>query len=192
MKTLISKLATTCFVLLALTAGTYAQVSNLKEALDLALKNETIAAAGEKMKLYSASAYVSHGNKSWSFQFYGGGAELHSIRINTKGKASYSSRNKGTNKVFEDIDFSKVPAPSEVLVADGLAKAQKALEALGFKPTNSGNFQISYFVRSEYRQKEVPSHDYKVSLTIGDGKQGKTVTFKNGNIDTISNSGIRD
>ena len=192
MKTITAKIATTCLAVIAFAATASAEVSTIKDALGVALKNETIAAGGEKMKLYSANAYTSGTRTYWSFQFYDSGANLHSVRVDGAGKASYSSRDKGSMSVFDDLDFSKLPAPSEVLVEGAMEKAKAALVALGFKPTNSGKYQISYYVRSEYRQKDTPVHDFKVSLPTGDGKAGKMVGFKNGSIDTIMNSSIRD
>lgn len=193
MKNISSKIATTCLALAALTAAASAQVTNLKEALDAALKNSTIAAAEGKMKLYAASASKSGANPYWSFQFYDGGTNVHSVSINGKGKVNYSTRDKGSStRVFEDLDITQLPAPNDILVEGAMEKSKAALEALGFKLTNSGNYQISYYLRSEFRQKDKASHEFRVSLPIGDGKQGKTVGFKNGNIDTIANSSVRD
>lgn len=192
MKTLSAKLTTTCLAALALAASAAAQVSNTKEALAVALKNETIAAAGDKMKLYMVSGNYNGASKRWSFQFYDGGANVHTVSVNEKGKANYYSRDKGSTRVFDDLDFSKLPAPGEVLVDDSINKAKAALEALGFKPITDGKLYISYYVRSEYRQKDKPVHDWKVTLPTGDGKQGKVVGFKNGTVDTVMNSSIRN
>ncbi|BDS04970.1 hypothetical protein NT6N_00100 [Oceaniferula spumae] len=192
MKTILGKFAATSVAALAMTIAVSAQVNNTKEALAVALKNETVAAGGEKMKLYAVSGNYNGTNKRWSFQFYDGGANVHSVSVDEKGKANYYSREKGSTRVFDDLDFSKLPAPSEVLVEDAIGKAKTALEALGFKPITDGKLYISYYVRSEYRQKDVPVHDWKVTLPIGDGKQGKMVGFKNGGVDTVMNSTIRN
>ena len=182
----------TFIALAVITITCSAQITTIKEALDVALKNETVATSGGKMKLYSANAYTNSNGKSWSFTFYDGGEHRHSVRVDEKGKKHYTTQPKGSLRVFKDIDFSKLPAPSSVLVEDAMKKSKTALEALGFKPTNSGKYQITYYVRSELRQKNKAFHNYKVSLPTGDGKQGKTVSFKNGKLDTISNSSIQD
>ena len=192
MKTITAKLVTTGLALFALTATASAQVATTKDALAIALKNETIAAGGEKMKLYMISGNYNGATKRWSFQFFDGGANVHSVSVDGKGKANYYSRDKGSSRVFEDLDFSELPAPGEVRVEDAVGKAKTALEALGFKPIDSGKLYISYYVRSEYRQKDQAVHDFKVTLPTGDGKQGKIVGFKNGVLDTVMNSTIRN
>lgn len=192
MKTITAKLATTCLAALALTAAATAQVANTKDALAIALKNSTIAAGGEKMKLYMVSGNHSGTSKRWSFQFFDGGDKVHTISVNDKGKANYYARDKGSTRVFDDLDFSKLPAPNDILIEDAIGKAKTALEALGFKPITDGKLYISYYVRSEYRQKDKAVHDWKVTLPTGDGKQGKVVGFKNGTVDTIMNSTIRN
>jgi len=192
MKTITAKLVTTGLALFALTAVATAQVTTTKDALATALKNETIAAGGEKMKLYSVSGNFNGATKRWTFAFYDGGANVHSVSVDGKGKANYYSRDKGSTRVFEDLDFTKLPAPSAVIVEDAIGKAKTALEALGFKPIDSGKLYISYYLRSEYRQKDQPVHDYKITMPTGDGKQGKMVGFKNGALDTIMNSTIRN
>ncbi len=167
-----------------------AEITNIKEALAAALKNETIAAAGDKMKLYSLSANYKGNTKRWSFQFYDGGANVHSIYMDKSGKARYSARNKGSLRIFDDLDFSKLPAPTEVLIDNVAAKAKEVLIALKFKPVENGKLYISYSLRSEFRQKDKPAHFWNVTIPIGDGKKGKLISFKNGQLDTMMNATI--
>ncbi|MBK1829683.1 hypothetical protein JIN77_03020 [Verrucomicrobiaceae bacterium R5-34] len=192
MKTITHKLATTCFAAFAMATAAMADVNTPKEALDIALKNETIAAAGEKMKLYSMSSNYDGTRKRWSFSFYDGGDKTHSVSVDDKGKANYYARDKSSMRIFEDLDFSKLPAPSEVLIEDSVSKAKTALEALGFSPITDKKVYVSYYLRSELRQKDQAYHAWQVSLPTGDGKQGKMVSFKNGKLDTIMNSSIRN
>lgn len=188
-----TKLTMVCLTFLALAINTSAQVVNITKALGMALKNETIIASGNKLKLIDANAYTSGSGMYYSFSFYDGSANVHSVRVDPKGKVNYSALEKNSQtRVFEDVDLSTLPAPSEVIVENAIQKAKTALETLGFKPTDSGKIQIHYHLRAEYRQKSTAVHDYKVSLPTGDGKQGKTVVFKNGNIDQVINSTIRD
>ena len=190
---LISKFAAALFTAVAIiisTTAVKADVANVNDALAIALKNETIAAAGEKMKLYSLSSQYNSDKKRWSFQFYDGGENLHSISIDQAGKARYYARDKGSMRVFDDIDFSKLPAPNDVIIADIIAQGKEALTALKFKTIDNGKFFVSYYVRSEMRQKDKAYHAWSVTVPIGDGKKGKTVNFKNGVIDTIANSTI--
>ena len=93
-------------------------------------------------------------------------------------------------RIFDDIDFSKLPAPNDVLIENIIAQGKEALTALKFKTIDNGKLFVSYYVRSEMRQKDKAYHAWSVTLPIGDGKKGKTVNFKNGEIDTISNSTI--
>ena len=110
---------TASFVAAAIvTTSATADVTNVKEALGLALKQEAIAAAGYKMKLYSLSANYNGDNKRWSFQFYDGGTSLHSCSIDKSGKVRYYVRDKGSMRIFDDVDFTKLPAPNEVLIED--------------------------------------------------------------------------
>jgi len=192
MKTITQQLAATCFAAFAMAATATAEVNTPKEALAIALKNETVAAGGDKMKLYSMSSSYDGDRKRWSFSFYDGGEKSHSVSVDGKGKANYYARDKGTMRIFEDLDFSKLPAASEVIVDDSIGKAKTALEALGFKPLTDKKVYISYYLRSETRQKDVAVHAWQVSLPTGDGKQGKMVGFKNGAIDTVMNSSIRN
>ena len=93
-------------------------------------------------------------------------------------------------RIFDDVDFTKLPAPNEVLIDDLLGKGKAALVALKFKTLDSGKLYVNYYVRSEFRQKDKAYHAWSVTIPIGDGKKGKTVAFKNGIIDTINNSTI--
>jgi hypothetical protein len=186
----ISKIAAAFFLAAAITTSASAEVANIKDALGVALKNETIAATGEKMKLYSLTCNYNGTNKRWSFQFYDGGANLHSVSIDKSGKARYYAREKGNMRIFDDIDFTKLPAPNDVLIEDIVGKATAALAALQFKALDNGKLYINYYVRSEYRQKDKAYHAWSVTIPIGDGKKGKVVAFKNGTIDTINNSTI--
>jgi len=189
----ISKFAVTLLTaatIITSTTAVKADVANVKDALAVALKNETIAAAGEKMKLYSLSAQMNGAKKRWSFQFFDGGANIHSVSIDQTGKARYYSRDKGSMRIFDDINFSKLPAPNDVLIDDIVTKGKEALAALKFETVDNGKLYMNYYVRSEMRQKDTAYHAWSVTVPIGDGKKGKTVNFKNGAIDTISNSTI--
>ena len=170
--------------------ATQAEITNIKEALDVAIKHENISSVGEKMKLYSLSANYNGANKRWSFQFYDGGSNLHGITVDKSGKARYFARNKGSMRIFDDIDFTKLPAPNAILINGLIAQSKTALTALDFKPLDNGKLYINYYVRSEYKQKDKAYHAWNVTIPIGDGKQGKNVAFKNGKIDTINNSTI--
>ncbi len=182
---------TASFVAAAIvTTSATADVTNVKEALGLALKQEAIAAAGYKMKLYSLSANYNGDNKRWSFQFYDGGTSLHSCSIDKSGKVRYYVRDKGSMRIFDDVDFTKLPAPNEVLIEDLVGQGKAALTALKFKTLDNGKLYVNYYVRSEFRQKDKVYHSWSVTIPIGDGKKGKTVAFKNGAIDTINNSTI--
>ena len=192
MKTIKQQLAATCIAAFAMVTTATAEVNTPSEALAIALKNETVAAGGEKMKLYSMSSNYDGTRKRWSFQFYDGGDKSHSVSVDDKGKANYYARDKGSMRIFDDLDFTKLPAPSAVMIADSIGKAKTALEALGFKPITDKKVYISYYLRSELRQKDQPYHAWQVSLPTGDGKQGKMVGFKNGELDTVMNSSIRN
>jgi hypothetical protein len=182
---------TASFVAAAIvTTSATADVTNVKEALGLALKQEAIAAAGYKMKLYSLSANYNGDNKRWSFQFYDGGTSLHSCSIDKSGKVRYYVRDKGSMRIFDDVDFTKLHAPNEVLIEDLVGQGKAALTALKFKTLDNGKLYVNYYVRSEFRQKDKAYHSWSVTIPIGDGKKGKTVAFKNGAIDTINNSTI--
>ncbi len=172
----------------AITTAASAEVGNVKDALSVALKQETIAAGGEKMKLYSLNANYNGATKRWTFQFYDGGANIHSVSVDKTGKARYYSRDKGTMRVFDDLDWSKLPAPSAVLIDDIVGQAKTALAALKFETLDNGKIYMNYYVRSEYRQKDVPYHAWSVTLPLKEAKKGKTVGFKNGKIDTILTS----
>ena len=183
----IRHIATALIAAAAITASASADVATLKDALDIAMKNETIAAGEDKMKLKSASANYTKDRKSWSFTFYDGGAQLHTVYVDVKGTARYSSRDKGSSRIFDEIDWTKLPAPSDVLIDDAIGKAKTALTALNIAPAE-GRISISYYLQQESRQKDVAYHAWRVTVRIGDGKQGKTVGFKNGIVDTISAS----
>jgi hypothetical protein len=172
----------------AITATASADITNVKEALDAAMKQETIAAGGEKMKLYSLNANYNGATKRWSFQFYDGGANIHSVSVDKTGKARYYSRDKGTMRVFDDLDWTKLPAPSAVLIDDIIGQSKAALAALKFETVDNGKIYMNYYVRSEYRQKDKAYHAWSVTLPLKAEKQGKTVGFKDGKIDTILTS----
>ena len=186
----IRKFAASFVAAAIVTTSATADVTNVKEALGLALKQETIAAAGYKMKLYSLSVNYNGDNKRWSFQFYDGGTSLHSCSIDKSGKVRYYVRDKGSMRIFDDVDFTKLPAPNEVLIEDLVGQGKAALTALKFKTLDNGKLYVNYYVRSEFRQKDKVYHSWSVTIPIGDGKKGKTVAFKNGAIDTINNSTI--
>ncbi|MEJ6570905.1 MAG: hypothetical protein QNL01_00050 [Akkermansiaceae bacterium] len=186
----IRKFAASFVAAAIVTTSATADVTNVKEALGLALKQEAIAAAGYKMKLYSLSANYNGDNKRWSFQFYDGGTSLHSCSIDKSGKVRYYVRDKGSMRIFDDVDFTKLPAPNEVLIEDLVGQGKAALTALKFKTLDNGKLYVNYYVRSEFRQKDKAYHSWSVTIPIGDGKKGKTVAFKNGAIDTINNSTI--
>lgn len=186
----IRKFAASFVAAAIVTTSATADVTNVKEALGLALKQEAIAAAGYKMKLYSLSVNYNGDNKRWSFQFYDGGTSLHSCSIDKSGKVRYYVRDKGSMRIFDDVDFTKLPAPNEVLIEDLVGQGKAALTALKFKTLDNGKLYVNYYVRSEFRQKDKVYHSWSVTIPIGDGKKGKTVAFKNGAIDTINNSTI--
>ncbi|MCP5536541.1 MAG: hypothetical protein H7A51_09960 [Akkermansiaceae bacterium] len=173
-----------------LTTASLAGVTNANDALGVAMKQESIAAGGGKMKLYSLTANYNGDNKRWRFQFYDGGASLHSVTVDKSGKVRYYARDKGSIRIFDDIDFNKLPAPNEVLVEGLVEKATAALAALKFKPLDNGRLYLNYYVCSEHRQKDKAYHAWSVTIPIGDGKTAKTVAFKNGEIDTINNATI--
>ena len=183
----IRKIMAAVLVASAITASASTEVTNLKDALDVALKNKTIAAAGEKMKLRSANANYSKTRKTWIFTFYDGGDQVHTVYVDAKGKARYSSRDKGSARIFDEIDWTKLPAPSTLLIDDIIGKAKSALTALNIPPAE-GRINITYYLQQEPRQKDVAYHSWRVTLRIRDGKQSKTVGFKNGVVDTISAS----
>lgn len=180
---------------LIVTLSIQADVTNIKDALGIALQQKAIEAGGDKMKLYSLSANYNGKTKRWSFQFYDGGANLHSITIDQSGKARHYPRDKGTMRIFDNVDFSKLPAPKEILIDDLVDQGVAALKALNFKPTDNGKLYLKYYVRSENLQKDKPYHSWSVTIPIdiaegkkSENKQGKTVTFKNGKIDTVTNA----
>ncbi|MFK7910480.1 MAG: hypothetical protein AB8F34_07745 [Akkermansiaceae bacterium] len=172
----------------AISATASAEVATVKDALAVALKNETIAAAGDKMKLYSLNGNYNGATKRWSFQFYDGGANIHSVSVDKAGKARYYSRDKGSMRIFDDIDWTKLPAPNDVLIEDLLGQATAALAALKFETIDNGKIYMNYYVRSEYRQKDKAYHAWSVTLPLKEAKKGKTVGFKDGKIDTIMTS----
>lgn len=174
----------------AMITSAQADVVNIKGALAIALKNKTIAAAGEQMKLFSLSANYNGANKIWSFQFYDGGAHLHSCSVDKSGKVRYYARDKGSMRIFDDVDFTKLPAPNEVFIDDLVGKGKAALAALKFKTLDNGKLYVNYYVRSEFSQKDKAYHSWSVTIPIGDGKQGKKVSFKNGDVYEIRNSTI--
>lgn len=91
-------------------------------------------------------------------------------------------------RVFDDLDWSKLPAPADVLIEDVVGKAKAALAALKFETLDNGKIYMNYYVRSEYRQKDKAYHAWSVTLPLKEAKKGKTVGFKNGQIDTIMTS----
>lgn len=190
MKTILRTTACIFAVMATCATAVKAEITNAKEALDAALKNETIAAAGDKMKLYSMNANYNGDRKTWGFQFYDGGANVHSVYVDKKGKVRYSARDKGSMRIFDDLDFTKLPAPTEVFVADSIKTSIEALKALGFEHKDNGKLYINYYLRSEPRDKDVPLHRWSVTIPVGDGKKGKIVGFQNGKLDTIMNTTI--
>lgn len=170
---------------ITIVSAAQAGVTNIKEALATALKNQTIAAAGDKMKLYALSASYQGDTKHWTIQLHDGGTKIHTIHINNTGKTRHSARNKSNLRIFNDLDFSKLPAPTEVLIDDVAAKAKEALSALKFTPTGNGKLHIIYNLNPGFLQKGQPCHTWRVIIPVGDGKKGKTVIFKNGRLDSI-------
>lgn len=179
------------------TVGVIAEdITNMKQALAAALAaalaDKTVAAEGDKIKLYSASASYKPERKTWSFRFYSGGDNLHSVTVAPDGKTRYSAFAKGSSRVFDDLDFTKLPVPSEVIVEGALEKSKKALTDLGFEIIDNGKSSIYYSLTSEYREKDKPAHTFRVSLPIkhSDPKKGKQVSFYNGILDQIINTSI--
>lgn len=167
-------------------------VNTMKEALDVALKQDTIAAAGDKAKLYSISANYKENDKRWTFSFYDGGDNVHTVSVKGDGKTHYSAREKGSLRIFDDLDFSKLPAPQELIIDDAIDSAKSALTGLGFEVIDNGKVSLYYNIMSEYRQKDKPAHNWRVTLPVKDEdpKKAKSVNFLNGKIDTISNTSM--
>ena len=190
-------------VTLVTIASIHAEITTIKGALDVVLKQKAIAEAGEKMKLYSLAVNYNGKTKRWSFQFYDGGAKLHGITIDQSGKTRYYPRDKGTLRVFDHIDFSKLPAPHDVLIHNIIDQGKATLKQLNFHPVRNGKIYIKYYVRHETLQQDKAYHSWSITMPtsggMGDGLnkekgkvnnrlQGKTVTFKNGKVDTVTNA----
>ncbi len=182
----------TCITFCAAQVVAEKYLSKVENALVMALEHKTIAAGADKMKLYGAHGTLSKDRISWSFSFYDGGDLVHSVSINSKGQLHYSSRDKGSSNIFKTVDFTKVVKPTETLIPDLKAKAMKALNALEFIPDDSGKMYISYSLRAHYKTKDIGDHYWKIAMPTGDGTSGKMVGFKNGNLDTISNSTVKN
>ena len=165
-------------------------VSSVKDALALALKHEQIASKVDEMKLYMSSSTISVKRQSWSFTFYDGGSLLHTVSLNSEGKTYYSSRDKGSSKLFTQLDFTKLPAPNDVLIDGVVKQAKEALSLLKFEP-NDAKLYINYNVRNNYKQKDVAIHTWNVSMPVGEGASGKMVGFENGKLSTVMNSMIK-
>ena len=185
------KWITSCLFMVTFTSVTSAQVANVQDALNIALKNETIANSGDKMKLYSVNAIYNRNNKNWSFQFYDGGDNIHNVSVNNTGKTRYYARDKGTIPIFDSINWEKLPTPNDVLVENITKKAKAALHALKFDIIDNGKIYMSYHIQSEPRQKNKAFHSWSITLPLKETGKGKTVGFKNGKIDTILTSMIQ-
>jgi len=171
-------------------AAPAAAANSVVEALEKALQHEQIAPKADKMKLYMSSCSVSPKRSNWSFTFFDGGALLHTVTINSSGKTYYNSRDKGTSRVFKELDFTKLPAPKEVMIEGIVEKSKKALTALEFAPSTEKMY-INYNLRNDYKQKDKAIHSWSVSMLVGDGTSGKSVGFQDGKLYSIQHSIIK-
>jgi len=167
-----------------------AAMTSMLEALDKAMQHEQIVAKGDKVKLYQSTISLSEKRSSWSFTFYDGGSLLHTVRISSGSKPYYNSRDKGSSKIFEELDFSKIPAPKEAVLADMVEKAKKVLTALELNPSTEKMY-INYSLRNAYKQKDMAIHSWSISMLTGDGTSGKTVAFQNGEFFSVNPSMIK-
>ena len=165
-----------------------ANVNDLQSALALASKHQTIADAGGSMKLYSLTANYNGKDKRWRFQFYDGKDKLHNVHIDQAGKIRYHARNKGNLRIFDHVELKTLPHPSETLIHNLVEQARKALKALNFKLAEKDTVYIRYQLHNHLTHKNKAYHVWTVTLPVGDGKQGKNVSFKDGSVDTISNA----
>ena len=170
------------------TNNVLAKVNTLKEALDTALKHKEIEDSVEKVKLHALAAHYNGDNKRWRFQLYDGGEQLHYISVDSSGKVRHYKRDLSGFQIFDDVDFSKIPPPSDVIAHDLIKSSKAALEALQFKVVDNGKIYLNYAVRSELKKKDTPYHAWSVTLPIGDGKVAKSVVHKNGVIEEIRNA----
>jgi len=144
----------TCATILVSSIGAIAEeVTSMKQALELALADKTIAAEGDKVKLYSASANITKERINFTFRFYTGGENIHAVSVNKSGKTRYYASAKGSSRVFDDLDFTKLPAPSEVIVEGAVEQCKKALTDLGFAVLDNGKYSTYYSISSEFREK---------------------------------------
>lgn len=169
--------------------ATTTEKMTIADALDKALQHAQIAPQADKVKLYLSSCSLSEERNTYSFTFYDGGTLLHTISMNN-GKQYYSSREIGTTKVFKELDFSKVPAPKDVVIEGVIDKTEKALTALEFGPTVE-KLYVNYNLRNDYKNKDQAHHYWNVSMPTGDGTSGKSVGFVDGELSTINNSTIK-
>ena len=182
-----------CITLIAaaLTASApviHADVTNIKDALAIAMEHEAVSTSGEKIKLYSLSAHYHGTKKRWNFQFFNTGENLHNVTVTSLGNALHYLRSKGDISVFKNLDFSQLPAPKEVLLGGLIEKGMSAITALKFKPASNSNLYIRYQLRNDLLKKDKACHVWSITIPIGDGKQAKTATFLNGQIDTVTNA----
>ena len=182
-----------CITLIAaaLTAsapGIRADVTNIKDALGIAMEHEAVSTSGEKIKLYSLSAHYHGSKKRWNFQFFSTGENLHNVTVTSSGNALHYLRSKADIDIFKNLDFSQLPAPKEVLLDQLIDKGISAITALKFKPASNSNLYIRYQLRNDLLKKDKACHVWSITIPIGDGKKAKTATFLNGQIDTVTNA----
>lgn len=193
MKTIIQSILASiiCISIGAAQATAVKDMTKVENALAAALEHKTIAAGGDKMKLYSIYGSVDGDRTSWVIVFFDGAELQHSISINGSGKLSYSSRDKGSFSLFKDVDFTKVAKPADVILPGLVEKGMKVLNALELKPDDSGKMYINYTLRNHYKDKATGIHHWSMAVPTGDGTAGKRVTFANGELDTLVNSPVK-
>ena len=168
-----------------------AEPKTIQEALAIVLEEETIKAGGEKMKLYMASSSRDEKSIYYSFNFWDGGENTHTVSVDKNGKTRYFAKEKSKfMRIFDDLDFTKLPAPSAIFIEDIEGKCVQYLAAVGFIPAKGGRIIINYSLRSEYRQKDKAKHVWNVTMPIADGKRGKIVVFANGELEAIMHTNM--
>ena len=189
-KTSNSLLCGTLAAVLSLVSSTalHAELNNVSDALEVAIKHEAVSKRGETIRLYSLSANYLGDKKRWNFYFFDTGENLHAVTVTNSGKALHHLRSKGDLRIFEELNFSQLPHPREVLLDGLIQKGIAAMSALKFKPVNDGQLHLRYQIVNDPRNKDKARHLWSVTLPIGDGKKGKTATFMNGQIDTVTNA----
>lgn len=173
---------------LASAAPLHAETGSVRDALELALKHDALSGREASIRLFSLSANYLGAKKRWNFLFFDAGENLHAVTVTNSGKALHHLRNKGDIRIFDQLDFSQLPPPREVLLDGLIEKGIAAISALKFSPVKDGPFHLRYQLDHNARKKDEARHLWSITIPVGDGKRGKTATFLNGRIDTVTNA----